>query len=54
MQGSARIKLLAAAQTTAFVILLLAIVAMLAWLSEHYKLRWDWTAANRNTLTAIR
>lgn len=51
MQGIARKKLFAAAQTALFVVLLLAIVAMLAWLSEHYKLRWDWTAASRNTLT---
>ena len=51
MQSVARNKLFAAAQTALFVALLLAIVAMLAWLSEHYKLRWDWTAASRNTLT---
>ena len=42
---------MAGAQTAAFVVLLFAIVGMLAWLSEHYKVRWDWTAANRNTLT---
>ena len=39
------------AQTAVFVILLASAAAMLAWVSEHYKLRWDWTAAGRNTLT---
>jgi len=34
-----------------FVLLLASAVAMLAWISEHYKVRWDWTAADRNTLT---
>lgn len=51
MQISARKRLVAGTQTALFVVLLLAIVAMLAWLSEHYKVRWDWTAAARNTLT---
>lgn len=51
MQISARNRLVAGTQTAVFVVLLLAIVGMLAWLSEHYKVRWDWTAASRNTLT---
>ena len=42
---------MAGAQAALFVVLLLAIAGMLAWLSEHYKMRWDWTAASRNTLT---
>ena len=51
MKNTPLTRFVAGAQTAAFVVLLLAIVGMLAWLSEHYKVRWDWTAANRNTLT---
>ena len=51
MQITPRTRLLARTQTALFVVLLLTIVGMLAWLSEHYKARWDWTAAGRNTLT---
>jgi len=51
MQITPRTRLVASAQTLVFVVLLLTTVGMLAWLSEHYKVRWDWTAAGRNTLT---
>lgn len=51
MHDTTRNKLVASAQTVLFVVLLLAIAGMLAWLSERYKVRWDWTAAGRNTLT---
>ena len=51
MQITARTRFMASAQTAVFVVLLLSAVGMLAWLSEHYKVRWDWTAAGRNTLT---
>jgi len=51
MQNTALTRFAAGAQTALFVVLLLAIAGMLAWLSEHYKVRWDWTAARRNTLT---
>ncbi len=51
MQITARTKLVAGIQTAVFVVLVLAIVGMLAWLSERHKVRWDWTAAGRNTLT---
>lgn len=51
MQIDSRTRFVLAAHTALFVVLLLSAVAMLAWLSEHYKLRWDWTAASRNTLT---
>ena len=51
MNKLAQTKLVAVAQTVLFVVLLLAIAGMLAWLSEGYKVRWDWTAAGRNTLT---
>lgn len=46
-----RSRFLLAAHTALFVVLLLGAVGMLAWLSEHYKVHWDWTAASRNTLT---
>lgn len=51
MKNTRPTRFVAGAQTAVFVVLLFAIVSMLAWLSEHYKVRWDWTAANRNTLT---
>ena len=51
MHDTALNRLVAGTQTALFVVLLLAIAGMLAWLSEHYKVRWDWTAAGRNTLT---
>jgi ABC-type uncharacterized transport system involved in gliding motility auxiliary subunit len=51
MEITSRTRLVLGTQTAVFVVLLLSAVAMLAWVSEHYKLRWDWTAASRNTLT---
>ena len=51
MQINARTRIVAGVQTAVFVILVITIAGMLAWLSEHYKARWDWTAAGRNTLT---
>ncbi len=51
MGNTALSRFVARIQTALFVVLLLAIAGMLAWLSEHYKGRWDWTAASRNTLT---
>jgi hypothetical protein len=43
--------LVARTQTVVFVVLLFTVAGMLAWLSEHYRLSGDWTAAGRNTLT---
>lgn len=51
MQISARTRIVAGIQTAVFVVLVIAVAGMLAWLSEHYKVRRDWTAAGRNTLT---
>ena len=51
MGNTALSRFVAGIQTALFVVLLLAIAGMLAWLSEHYKVSWDWTAAGRNTLT---
>ncbi len=38
-------------QGTAFVVLFLAAVGLIAWLSTTYSLEADWTAGNRNTLS---
>ncbi len=51
MLNTARTTLVTRTQTVVFVLLVLTIAGMLAWLSEHYKVSWDWTAAGRNTLT---
>ena len=51
MGNTGRPTLAARTQAVVFVVLLLTITGMLAWLSEHYRLSWDWTAAGRNTLT---
>ena len=51
MQINSRTRIVAGIQTAVFVVLVIAVAGMLAWLSEHYKVRWDWTAAGRNTLT---
>jgi ABC-type uncharacterized transport system involved in gliding motility auxiliary subunit len=51
MEINSRTRLVLGTQTAVFVVLLVCAVVMLAWVSEHYKLRWDWTAAARNTLT---
>ncbi len=40
------------AQHTVFVVLLLAVVGLLAWLSTRYDYRADWTATGRNSLSA--
>lgn len=39
-------------QNLVFVVLLLAAVGLLAWLSTQYRYEADWTAGNRNTLSA--
>ena len=51
MLNTARTTLVTRTQTAVFVLLVLTTAGMLAWLSEHYKVSWDWTAAGRNTLT---
>jgi len=38
-------------QNLVFVVLLLAVVGLLAWLSTQYRFEADWTAGNRNTLS---
>jgi len=38
-------------QNAIFVVLLLAVVGLLAWLSTRYSVTADWTAGNRNTLS---
>jgi ABC-type uncharacterized transport system involved in gliding motility auxiliary subunit len=51
MRKTALATLATRTQTAVFVLLLLTTAGMLAWLSEHYRLSGDWTAAGRNTLT---
>lgn len=51
MRNTALTTLVTRTQTAVFVLLLLTTAGMLAWLSEHYRLSGDWTAAGRNTLT---
>ena len=51
MEITSRTRLVLGTQTAVFVALLVCAVVMLAWVSEHYKVRWDWTEAGRNTLT---
>jgi ABC-type uncharacterized transport system involved in gliding motility auxiliary subunit len=51
MPNTARTTLVTRTQTAVFVLLLLTTAGMLAWLSEHYRISGDWTAAGRNTLT---
>jgi ABC-type uncharacterized transport system involved in gliding motility auxiliary subunit len=51
MPNAARTTLVTRTQTAVFVLLLLTTAGMLAWLSEHYRISGDWTAAGRNTLT---
>lgn len=38
-------------QNTIFLVLLIAIVGVLAWLSHRYSVEADWTASGRNTLS---
>jgi ABC-type uncharacterized transport system involved in gliding motility auxiliary subunit len=51
MGNTAHTTLVTRIQTVVFVLLLLTTAGMLAWLSEHYRISADWTAAGRNTLT---
>ncbi len=39
-------------QNILFVLLFVLVVGLLAWLSQHYQYQADWTANNRNTLSA--
>ncbi len=43
-------RLLLGAQNITTVVLYLAALGLLAWLSARYTVQWDWTAGNRNTL----
>lgn len=51
MQISAKSRLQYRIQAIIFVVLFLAIIALLAWLSTQYSVRSDWTAGKRNSLT---
>jgi len=51
MEVSPRTRLLVRAGNLLFVVLLLAAVGLLAWLSTRYHVQLDWTASGRNTLS---
>lgn len=51
MEANNKTRLFLRAQHTVFVVLLLAIIGLLAWLSTRYDYRADWTASGRNSLS---
>lgn len=51
MQVTRRSKFVLRAQNVAFVILLLAVMGLLAWVSTQYSDQFDWTANAQNTLS---
>ncbi len=51
MKVTRRSRLQTRAQNVVFVVLLLAALGLLAWLSTVYVARWDWTYGHRNTLS---
>ena len=51
MKTSKNIRLYLQIQKTIFVILLLTFVVLLAWASQKYKVQYDWTAGQRNTIS---
>ena len=52
MKVTRRSRLQTRAQNVVFVVLLLAVLGLLAWLSTVYVARWDWSYGHRNTLSA--
>lgn len=52
MRVTRKSRLQTRAQNIVFVVLLLAVLGLLAWLSTVYVARWDWTYGHRNTLSA--
>jgi ABC-type uncharacterized transport system involved in gliding motility auxiliary subunit len=52
MQVTSKSHLLVRLQNIAFVVLFLAMIGLLAWLSTRYVYQADWTAGARNTLSA--
>lgn len=51
MQVTKRTHLHASLQNTIFMVLLITIIGLIAWLSTHYKMQADWTINNRHTLS---
>ncbi len=51
MQVTSRSRLQIRIQNILFVVLFLAVIGLLAWLSLHYKYESDWTASGRHTLS---
>ncbi len=48
---NSRARLLLKIQSALFFVLLIVVVALIAWLSNQYMVQLDWTAAKRNTLS---
>jgi ABC-type uncharacterized transport system involved in gliding motility auxiliary subunit len=51
MKVTKRTHLQASLQNTVFMMLLVIVIALIAWLSTHYKIEVDWTINNRHTLS---
>ena len=51
MKSNNRSRIVNRLQTFAFVVLFLALVGLLAWLSTRYTFQADWTSGARNTLS---
>ena len=49
---NSNVRLMLKIQSALFVVLLLVVVGLLAWLSNRYVLQLDWTATQRNSLSA--
>lgn len=51
MQVTPKSRLQIRLQNILFVVLFLAVIGLLAWLSQHYRYEGDWTASGRHTLS---
>ncbi|MDM8562383.1 GldG family protein [Candidatus Marithioploca araucensis] len=51
MQMTKRTHLQARFQNTLFMVLLLTVIGLIAWLSTHYEIKADWTINNRHSLS---
>ena len=51
MEVTAKLRRSLRLQNTLFVVLFMAVVALIGWLSAVYTYEADWTAGNRNTLS---
>jgi ABC-type uncharacterized transport system involved in gliding motility auxiliary subunit len=51
MQVTRKTRLQHRLQNALFVLLFLAVMGLLAWLSQRHSMQWDWTSGGRNTLS---